>query len=158
MTWYPAVFDVETVIYGEFGKQSFREVVRKGAFANSLSGTDDIIANLEHDRQRTFAHKTTGELLLQEDDHGLFASVYLGNSPLEEMIKRDIEAGVLKGGSFRARVAKDNWQGDLCEVVEAPLIDVTVTANPYYSDTDIRLRTKRYIEFFRRLRILKAKG
>lgn len=164
LSFYAAVFDQPTIVRdvvpgtGTIGE--FREVVRPGAFLDSLKGDAEIIGNIDHDDARTFALRSRGELILSEDPFGLFATCYLPKTPLADALISDIESGKVAGASFRSRIIPDGdvWNGDLLEVVKAPLIDVCVTARPAYKATEVRVRNDNYRDLFLRMRILKLKN
>lgn len=154
LCFYAATFDVETTI-SENGQQ-FREVIRAGAFRDTLASGADVVANLEHDNRRTFA-KRSGGLLLQEDARGLFASVYLGESAIEVEALEGVRSGRFRGCSFKFRVSADGQRvtpGNplpLVELLRVDVLDVCLTANPAYPQTVVSLRGRSDRE--RRLRL-----
>lgn len=164
LVFYAAIFDSPTTVYdyapGARERSQFREVVRAGAFRESLAGSEEIVANVDHDDSRIFGKRSDG-LLLQEDRKGLFASIWLPDTELADQIIRDVNGEKIKGCSFRSRLVDggDIWTDEgICQVVNAPLIDVCVTANPAYPQTEVKLRVEKYLKLFRRLRLLKLKS
>src|SRR6185312_6098255 len=71
LTFYPAVFDQPTNIVETENGQTvrYREVIRPGAFADSLARGDKVRATINHKEPLTFATNTDGSLFLQEDPH-----------------------------------------------------------------------------------------
>lgn len=160
LCFYAAVFDSETTVCDLMPNRqrtTFREVVKPGAFRSSLVNNNEVLATIDHDESKTFARRSTGDLILQEDRKGLFASAWIPETPLGDQLIKDVEAELMTGCSFKSRIVEggDIWQGDLCQVVEAPLLDVCITANPAYQATSlVRMRTEKYKDWFRRIRIL----
>lgn len=134
--------------------------MRPGAFLESLRGDGEIIANKDHDDAWTFAKRSDGSLLLQEDRKGLFASTWLPDSEIGDSLIADVNGDRIRGCSFRSLLIDggDIWDGDLCQVVTAPLLDVCVTATPAYPQTEVKLRIEKYLRLFRRLRLLKLRA
>lgn len=167
LCWYAAVFDVPAMVDdfkpGERQRTKFQEVIRPGAFSRSLQMPGEITGTVNHDRKRTFALRSRGELVLQEDKRGLFVSCCLPENPLGDMILAAAEAGQLQGGSFESYVVPggDVWSDDLCEVVNAPLIDVCIALNDepaYPTGEPVRIRmADRHKNLFRRLKMLRLK-
>src|SRR5262249_26864903 len=72
LTWYPSVFNQVARIKQKLaGKvQSWNEVIRSGAFTDTIANgghEGEIVGNVNHLMDQTFAKRTSGELLLQED-------------------------------------------------------------------------------------------
>ncbi|WP_084759761.1 HK97 family phage prohead protease [Zavarzinella formosa] len=170
LTFYASVFDSPAMVrdmatpLGMVAR--YRETIKPGAFKDALSQSGEVLANIDHDASRTFARRTTGELLLQEDSRGLFATCELPRNELGDHIRREVEAGRLRGCSVQMRTAPDHeqWTGsanDLnCDIVGCSLQDVCLNDNPAYQATDVRLRTdsdRRFREWLTRLRVLKIK-
>jgi HK97 family phage prohead protease len=162
LVWYPAVFDRPSLPINEDGK-TFVEVIRPGAFTRTLAEGLDVHARVEHDAGRTIATRSNG-LLLQEDARGLFASVYLPQTPEADALLADVRAGKFRGGSFGFRTRRDRWNspaaGDkfpLVEQLEVDLVEVTITGTPAYPDTVLSLRAEAARIRERRLRLEKLR-
>jgi len=146
LSFYAALFGEEATIQERDNRGqivSYREVIVPGAFTRTLATDAEVIANIDHDPARTFAKRSTGELLLQQDAHGLFCSCYLPSNELGDQIIRDVKAGKLDGTSFRFAPTETRTTGDLAERVAVELADVCITANPAYPQTkgEVHLRT-----------------
>jgi HK97 family phage prohead protease len=97
LTFYAALYDVPVTIV-ERGK-TYREIIRRGAFDESLRAGDRVVANIDH---RTDEFARTPQLLLQSDKKGLFATVWLDESDdVAERVKNRIERGELKARPSR---------------------------------------------------------
>ncbi|VTR94080.1 Phage prohead protease, HK97 family protein OS=Pseudoxanthomonas spadix (strain BD-a59) GN=DSC_11420 PE=4 SV=1: Peptidase_U35 [Gemmata massiliana] len=139
---------------------SYREVIAPGAFTDALSSTAEVIANIDHDPAQTFARRSSGELLLQEDPHGLFASCYLPPGEFGDSIIRRVESGELDGCSFRFGAVKDRTNGDLVERLSVTLADVCICRNAVaaYHETEVHLRQNLELKkLFSRMRMVKIK-
>lgn len=163
LTFYAAVFDEPTVVkdFRPGGKErsEYTEVVRPGTFTEALRGQGEVIANVDHDRLRTFARRSDGTLIMQEDPHGLFCSAWIPEDPVGESIITGIGDGTLTGCSFKFQPTKERWAGDTCELLSVELIDVCVTGRPAYPGTDIKLRTRDVLaDLLTRLRLVKIRN
>lgn len=74
LTGYAAVFDSPAKI------GSFTEVIRQGAFNESLRRGSDILALLDHNPERVLGRTKSGTLRLSEDARGL-ASIHARHDP-----------------------------------------------------------------------------
>ncbi len=164
--FYAALFDEPTTVYdfapGESERRDYSEIVKPGAFGDALKSTDEIIANVDHDPQKTFAKRSTGELLIQQDPKGLYCSCWLPSDDLGDQIARDIASGSLDGTSFRFAPVKQRWDGVTCELESVSLVDVCLTASPAYKATkgEVHLRTKasnRVNEYLARLELVRTR-
>ncbi|MBP3957418.1 HK97 family phage prohead protease [Gemmata sp. G18] len=140
---------------------SYREVIRPGAFTEALCSEAEVIANIDHDDKQTFARRSTGELILQEDPHGLFASCYLPPGEFGDSIISRVERGELDGCSFRFGSLKDRLNGDLVERLSVTLADVCICRNTAaaYHETTVHLRQNQELKrMLSRMRIIKIKN
>lgn len=164
LTFYAAVFDEETTIHErDQGGQlvTYTEVIRPGAFSAALATDDEVIANLDHDPARTFARRSDGSLLLQEDPHGLFASAWVPEGEFGDSILADVLSGKLDGCSFRFGPVKSRTTNGVVERLQVTLADVCLTAFPAYDGTEVHVRNKalqRVNFLFTKLRLLKIKA
>jgi len=140
---YAAVWDEETELY-----PGFREVVRRGAFAGSIP-KDDVLGLFEHREDRLLARSSAGTLELSEDDHGLrYVMTPRDASWIREDVLDPIRRRELRGSSFgffivRDEVTRDDdRRGELREILEAKLIDVSPVARPAYPGTEVALRSR----------------
>lgn len=145
LEFYAAVFDVPAVVTdtmpGVEGKARYTEVVLAGAFSESLAGNREVLANVDHDASRTFARRSDGSLLLQEDPHGLYCSCWLPEDELGDYVLRSVKEGRMTGCSFRFTPVRERWlDGPRCELQAVDLADVCVTAMPAYPDTEVHVR------------------
>jgi HK97 family phage prohead protease len=140
---YAAVWDEETELY-----PGYREVVRKGSFEASIP-RDDVLGLFEHREDRLLARSSAGTLELIEDDHGLrYAMTPRDASWIREDVLEPIRRRELRGSSFGFFIVRDevirdeDRRGELREILEAKLIDVSPVARPAYSGTEVALRSR----------------
>lgn len=134
-----AVFNSETVIGGEF-----REVVRPGAFAKTITERD-VKMLWNHDSNFPMGSLRAGTLLLDEDYEALNVD---NDPPTQGMYAGFLEAierGDVSQMSFQFEVIKENiiraeGQMLLREILEVKLWEVSPVTFPAYQDTDIGLR------------------
>lgn len=166
---HPAVFDQWTIIYrGKYFE--WREVVRRGAFANALKEKQDVRSLFNHDSNIVLGRIGSGTLTLSEDATGLLSET----TPPDTQTVRDlvivpIERGDISGGSFAFTVRRaaetkvtiangvtviDNGgeritirEEDGREIEERELLDLDLyevspaVTFPQYEQTDVALRT-----------------
>lgn len=119
----------------------FTERIAPGAFASVLDS--DVRALLNHDPSQVLGRTRSGTLRLQDEQRGLRFEVDLPESPLGENVREAVRRGDIDGASFRFKVDRDSWQGDVrtVESVRA-LEDITVATFAAYPQTSVELRTK----------------
>ena len=138
LTGYAAVFGKETRVAG------FTEVIRQGAFKESLAGRD-ILCLVDHDPGRLLARTKSGTLRLEEDQTGLRFELDLPDTQEGRDILTLAERGDLGGMSFGFTVAKggEQWQGERRELRSVNLHEISVVhAWPAYEDTSVQVRSK----------------
>lgn len=161
--------NVETEVFDfarDFSKrEKYIEVIRSGAFVDSLNANDEVVANIDHNNELAFALRSKGELVLQEDPKGLFASVWLPETDIGERVLREYHAGNITGASFRA-IPKDGiWASDNSSVERTKLkledVCVCIGGDPAYAETadEVIVRSKKNNDvLFLRLRYQKLKS
>lgn len=156
LVFYAATFNVETTITE--GGRTFRELIRPGAFTDTLQRSQGVYACVEHRQGESFASVETG-LLLQQDKRGLFASCYLPENEIGNRVLADVQADKLRGCSFAFRTLRERVTDGplpLVELLAVELVDVAVTANPAYPATVVSVRSDPKNRA-RRLRLLRAR-
>jgi HK97 family phage prohead protease len=137
---YAAVFDkMSEVMWG------FREVIRPGAFTNTLK-TADVRALWQHDPSMPLGRTKNGTLELAEDAQGLRISI----TPPDTQWGRDAVASIERGDvdqmSFGFSTVTDSWGKDeadfpLRELLEVNLWEVSPVTFPAYPDTTVAVRS-----------------
>lgn len=138
---HAAVFDSWSETLG--GIFPFQEIVRKGAFNESI-GRDDIRALFNHDPNYVLGRNRAGTLELVEDDVGLRVRI----TPPDTTWAKDLQASIRRGDitqmSIGFIVEDDKWSTrdgmDVREIRKVQLFDVSPVTFPAYTATDVGVR------------------
>lgn len=140
LTGYAAVFASESRDLG-----GFTEVIRPGAFTNSLGSGRNVRALWQHNGDALLGTTSGGTLRLTEDDHGLRFDLELPDTSHGRDLAILVERGDVSGCSFGFRVDEDRWEQRadkwLRELIRVDLHEVTLTHDPAYVDTEVALRS-----------------
>lgn len=123
----------------------FTEIIRAGAFSESLSQKKDILALVDHDQTKVLARTKSGSLKLAEDSNGLQFDLNLPDTQNGRDVLALAERGDLGGMSFGFTVSKDGerWTGNHRELRSVNLVEISVvSAWPAYPDTVVVARAK----------------
>lgn len=138
---YAAVFGEEANIGG-----FFREVIARGAFAESLR-TADVRAYFGHDRNRVLGRMSVGTLRLREDEKGLAVEIDLPDTSDGRDAQVSIQRGDISGMSFGFNVRANGQEWDesqpipLRTLLAVDLIEVSIVGDPAYDGTSVALRS-----------------
>ena len=138
---YAAVFDQEAT------GLPFREVIRRGAFAESLTRGDEVYLLVNHNTaELPLARRSSGTLSVTEDDHGLLMEAQLdpANPRAAELISA-LTRNDVSEMSFAFRVPKGGevrGEDGLRELRTVDLFEVSVTTWGAYNQTDVALRSE----------------
>lgn len=139
VTGYAAVFGEVADIGGWF-----KEVVARGAFANTLK-TADVRAYFAHDSGRVLGRMSAGTLRCQEDDKGLRVEIDLPDTTDGRDAKALIERGDVSGMSFRFEAVRQEWDETVDPakrtLLEVRLGEVSIVSEPAYEGTSVALRS-----------------
>lgn len=151
ITGYAAVFNSMSEDLG-----GFREVIRPGAFASSLAGSD-IRALVNHDKNLILGRLKAGTLKVSEDSRGLKYEITPPDTQYARDLMISIQRGDISGSSFRFYMSADaskgqTWRseptGVIREITQFEAVDdVSVVTYPAYSATDVAIRQ---LEAFRK--------
>jgi len=143
LSGYAAVFDQETVLW-----DSFREVVRRGAFGRAIREQQDTVCEWAHGRggDLPLARVKAKTLRLSEDDKGLRYEADLPDTQIARDLVTSIKAGNVRGSSFSFRVQKETWTEakgvmPLRELIDLDLFDVSPVTRPQYEGTSVGVRS-----------------
>lgn len=120
----------------------FFEVIKPGAFSQSLKAGKNIRALAFHDDKALLGTTKAGTLKLWEDDLGLAFELDLPNTSHGNDIAELVGRGDISGCSFGFNVIDEAWKGDTRELISVDLVEVTLTPNPAYIATNVSLRDK----------------
>lgn len=136
---YAAVYNSESdLLYG-----FFREVIRPGAFDNSLK--NDIRALWNHNASYVLGRSTSGTLDIRSDAKGLYFEVIPPNTQWANDLCESIRRGDINQMSFGFETVKDDWQSledgtEMRELLEVNLHEVSVVTFPAYQATSAGMR------------------
>jgi uncharacterized protein len=137
---YASVFDSMSENLG-----GFRELIQRGAFAESLANNDEVHALFNHDDNKILGRRGAGTLNLWEDDHGLRVEIDPPNTTDGNDVVELLRRGDLVSMSFGFYNIKDDWETrdgeDIRTIKEAKLFDVSVVTNPAYQSTEVNVRS-----------------
>jgi len=143
---YAAVFNSMSHDLG-----GFREIIRPGAFAQSLEESPDVAARIQHaGGLSTIGRTTNGTLRLKEDDFGLRYEVDLPPTTAGNDIAILVERGDISKSSFAFTLRDDGetepqrWHFDqdpaMRELFNLNLHDVAPVDGPAYEATSVMVR------------------
>ena len=138
---YGALFDSEADLYW------FREIIRPGAFAETLK-TADVRALFNHDPNLVLGRNKAGTLRLREDSRGLKYDFDPPDTAAARDVVELLRRGDVSQSSFGFRTLKDRWtfsdnpnEPALRELLEVELFDVSPVTFPAYPDTVVGIRS-----------------
>lgn len=138
---YAAVFNSATNL-GEFQEQ-----IAPGAFRSTLASGRNVRCLYNHDTSAVLGTTQARTLELREDAHGLHFTLDLPDTTVGRDVAELVKRGDVSGCSFGFRVAPngEKWEqrdGKAVRTLLAvELAEVTLTADPAYSDTAVALRS-----------------
>lgn len=135
---YAAVWDTPARIGGRFN-----EVVRRGAFADSLASKRDVFMLAQHDWQQPLARLGNATLQLHEDARGLAFTAQVAETRAGDDILSLARSGTIAGCSFSFTVPDggERWQGrDSRELLRLDLHEISAVTQPAYQGTAISAR------------------
>ena len=137
---YAAVFDARSEYMG------FYEIVRPGAFKESIEADADVKAVIEHQGGLLTLGRTKNRTLkLSEDSKGLHVEI---NPPATQAGRDAVELlrrGDIDQMSFSFTTIEDRWHSEdgepVRELLRVELHDVAIVSNPAYPATTVGLRS-----------------
>jgi HK97 family phage prohead protease len=123
----------------------FREKIKKGAFARSLSERS-VLAFWNHNTDIVLGNTQNDTLKVWEDELGLRFELEMPDTNSGQDAFKMIKRGDSKGVSFGFRTLKDEWDESNRNDIIRTLIDVTLyevspTAMPAYLQTSVSARS-----------------
>lgn len=147
LTGYAAIFNALSEDLG-----GFREVIRPGAFTDTLARRDDVRALFNHDPNMILGRTSNGRLVLSEDERGLSMTLMLPNTTYANDLRESIRLRDVTQMSFGFIVRKENQRRDandtgfLRELLQVDLFDVSPVTYPAYPSTTVSTRMREFIE------------
>lgn len=128
--------------------RTFREIIRPGAFAESLRGSRAIFANFMHEKTAILGSTQNGTLWLNEDARGLRYEIDPPNTSAGRDAVELIRRGDVRMSSFGFRLRGEKGHmlrrdGDqwIRELRSVDLLDVSPVTIGAYSATTVALRS-----------------
>lgn len=127
------------------------ETIARGAFRKALASGENVPLLWNHDRNSLLATTRGGTLRLKEDGKGLLVEASLPNTTLGNDVREHIARGDISGMSYgMATERKDSitskqsgrWQRTIANIQR--LLDVTLTWDPAYQETNAELRARNF--------------
>ena len=152
---YAAVFNSLSEILTERvgGQQvTFREVLRPGAFTNTLKKNPDIRALINHDSNLVLGRNKSGTLRLWEDNKGLAFEIDPGQQTYTQDLIISLRRGDVNACSFAFVIVREDFrkegQKTIHDIDEVDMAggDVSVVTYPAFSDTECNARFLRSLE------------
>jgi HK97 family phage prohead protease len=135
-------------------KGEFFERIAPGAFAESLRSGVDVRCCSDHNVEHILGRRSAGTLEVVEDSTGLRFRCTPPDTSYARDIFVSIERRDIQGCSFGMRNVRDQWSREngklIRTIVSADLVDVSPTADPAYTGTDVVLRSLDSLEDFER--------
>lgn len=123
----------------------FDEIIRRGAFAESISSDRDILALVDHDATKLLGRTRNRSLRLEETRAGLEFEIDLPNTGLANDVLELARAGSLGGASFGFTVkpAGERWIKNVRELRQVQLHEISaVSAWVAYPETSVFARCR----------------
>lgn len=141
LTGYAAVFNSRSEeLYG------FYEIIKPGAFKDTIGDGHDIYALADHDVRRRLARTKLGTLKLAEDDKGLRVEIALPDTDLGREIAAEARQGLIDAMSFGFFVLDEEMKredGDIVRIItKVELLEVSTVTWPAYPATSVALTAR----------------
>lgn len=129
----------------------FIEKIMPGAFKRALERAENIDFLYEHDKEKILADTQSGNLVLREDDKGLYMEATISKTTWGKDAFELIKDGIVKKMSFGFRKLKDevkkNADGIRERVVhELELLEISAVRFPAYVQSSISARSMEIVE------------
>ena len=154
---YAVVFNSESnVLYDPVNKRMFTETIKPESITSELLMRSDVKALIEHNKSRLLArsNKGVGTLTLSIDARGVKYSFEApnttdGNDLLEMVSRGDISGSsfafaVPQAGAVWSKRANGFWHREIKAI--SGFFDVSVTADPAFSETNVSVRSIEELE------------
>ena len=137
---YAAIFNEPTELWA-----GYKEVIKPGAFSQTLSDKDDVRALWNHNDDLVLGRTASGTLRLKEDEHGLLFEIDPPDTTWAKDHMVTLKRGDVNQSSFGFVVRKDSVEVDnevqTRNVLNAKLYDVSPVTYPQYPQTEAEVRS-----------------
>ena len=122
------------------------ERFKRGAFSESLTRGDEIVALVGHDMAKILGRRSAETARFTDSDAGVTAEIDLPDTSYANDALASIKRGDLKGMSVGFYQAETEWldtpDGMIRIVTRATIFDASVVAWPAYPDTSVAVRSR----------------
>lgn len=138
---YAAVFNSRSHDLG-----GFQEVLLPSAFDRTLEEYPDILALVEHDKNKVLGRTKNGTLRIRPDEHGLRVEIDPADTSYARDIMELVRRGDVAGMSFRFKPFAGGTSVDMSQnpplrtLSSVRLKEVSVVVEPAYPETEVALR------------------
>lgn len=141
---YAARFDSPSQPIGYY--EPMIETIARGAFKRTLADNEqDVIWNYEHNDGKILGRKSSGTVVITEDEKGLKVSGEIPNTTYGNDIIESLKRNDLKYMSFAFVCRKDQRDNTVSPMkrtlLDVDLYDVSIVVNPAYLSTEANLRS-----------------
>ena len=137
LTGLAAPFNTETRI------NDFREVIRPGAFRTTLESGKDILCCADHDMTRVLGRTKSGTLHLEERSDGLHFTLEVPDTQLGRDLLHLAQRNDVGGVSIGFHAIADTWEGDLRELRQVELVEISIVSAHAAYPTTVEARSLR---------------
>ena len=150
------IIQARAVVYNSMSNElrtsngdKFKEIIQPGALSLSLE-RNDILAFKEHNPEMLLGRKSAGTLMLEDRNDGLYVTINVPETSYGEDTLISAMRGDLKGFSFgfnNPKTKSYSRSGEkIREISSMNLREVSVVANPAYSETSLNVRSEDFVE------------
>lgn len=138
------------VVYGTESRDmgGWKEVIARGAMADSLKKGLDVRLLYQHDSKQPMARESAGTLMLREDSKGVYFEADLTDNSLNRDVISNVKARNLDAMSFGMPYGSvtAKWERsadkkyDVRTVTKADVVEISVVTWAAYEDTTLAAR------------------
>jgi len=139
---YAVVYGVESRDMG-----GWKEIIQRGAMTESLKAGKDVRLLFQHDNKQVLARESAGNLVLKEDENGVYFTADLIDTQLNRDTLASIEARNLDAMSFGMPVSsvervftRSADKRSIGTVTRAEIVEISVVTWPVYEATTVSAR------------------
>ncbi|MEO7260262.1 MAG: HK97 family phage prohead protease [Jatrophihabitantaceae bacterium] len=137
-------FSGRAVVYGQMSDDlgGWQEIVQPGAGTRTLAAKPDCRFLINHDPNLLLARTLSGTATLAEVDEGVDVEADMADVTYARDLAVLLERGDISQMSFGFWIVRDNWSGNLHQLLEYDIDggDVSVVTFPAYPQTSAELR------------------
>ncbi|APF25357.1 phage prohead protease, HK97 family [Clostridium sporogenes] len=145
---YAAVYDEFTKLTDRWG-DSFYEKISRDAAKESLEDGHEVFALKNHNWDMVLG-RTDANLILKNDEKGIYFELTPNNSTLANDLKEDVRSGIIKQCSIGFRIVDQEWEekdGEYFRVIkQIELFEITLTPIPAYTNTTAEVRSLNFTQ------------